>query len=331
MAIIRNPTKPDITRYSPHQVKAVLSEIGLQVRGENEDTYSMLCPYHNNSTSYVFYVNKIDGTFVCFNAGCGEFGSLAHLVENITNRNHYEALRLIAKKGGETVEAYENDLMEAAKPFTFTPWEPDTLKALSDGMTTDSLGMQYMLSRGFTEDTVKYFEIGYSNQRAMVTVPVHSPDGICVGIVGRSIEGKSFKNSKGLPRRKTLFNIHRAKRVGDVVIVCEASFDAMRVHQAGFPNVVAVLGGKVSKEAYALLERMFSTVIIMADADKPGRELGKQMAGVLRYKNVMWASYGHKQIYPDGAKDAGEMTDRQINRCINNAVTDFEYLSWGLD
>ncbi len=71
-----------------------------------------------------------------------------------------------------------------------------------------------------------YFELGYSENMGMVTVPVHSPDGMAIGIVGRSIEGKAFKNSTNLPKSKTLFNIHRAKKIGDQVIVVESSFDA---------------------------------------------------------------------------------------------------------
>lgn len=84
-----------------------------------------------------------------------------------------------------------------------------------------------------------HFDLGYSKNMDMVTVPVHSPDGTPIGLVGRSIKGKSFKNSTNLPKSKTLFNIHRAKKIGDHVIVVESSFDAIRVHQAGFPNVVA--------------------------------------------------------------------------------------------
>ena len=38
------------------------------------------------------------------------------------------------------------------------------------------------------------FSLGYSEKQDMVTVPVHSPDGMPVGFVGRSIEGKEFKN-----------------------------------------------------------------------------------------------------------------------------------------
>ena len=149
-----------------------------------------------------------------------------------------------------------------------------------------------------------------------------------IGIVGRSIEGKTFKNSTDLPKSKTLFNIHRAKKIGGNVIVVESNFDAIRIHQAGFPNVVATLGGFLSKEQHSLLNKYFNKIIIMTDADAAGRELGSAIADKLRNKDILWSSYEYGKIYPHDAKDAGDMTDEEIKACINNAVSNIEYRSW---
>jgi len=157
---------------------------------------------------------------------------------------------------------------------------------------------------------------------------VHSPDGTPIGLVGRSIEGKEFKNSTNLPKSKTLFNIHRAKKIGDHVIVVESNFDAIRVHQAGFPNVVATLGGFLSKEQHNLLNRHFNKITVMTDADLAGRELGQSIVNKLKFKDLLWASYEYGKIYPHDAKDAGDMTDEEIKTCIKNAVSDIEYRSW---
>jgi DNA primase len=162
----------------------------------------------------------------------------------------------------------------------------------------------------------------------MVTVPVHSPDGMPIGIVGRSIEGKVFKNSTNLPKSKTLFNLNRAKKIGDQVIVVESSFDAIRVHQAGFPNVVATLGGFLSTEQHNLLNRHFNKITIMTDSDVAGRELGYSIANKLKFKDLLWASCEYGKIYPHGAKDAGDLTDEEIKACIKNSVSDMEYRSW---
>ena len=122
------------------------------------------------------------------------------------------------------------------KPM-FQEFSSDTLNKLHSELISTKEGIEYFKSRGINQESANYFELGYSSNMKMVTVPVHSPDGMAIGLVGRSIEGKSFKNSTNLPKSKTLFNIHRAKKIGDHVIVVESSFDAIRVHQAGFPNV----------------------------------------------------------------------------------------------
>jgi len=146
----------------------------------------------------------------------------------------------------------------------------------------------------------------------------------------RSISEKKFKNSTNLPKNKTLFNIHRAKKIGDHVIIVESSFDAIRIHQSGFPNVVATLGGHISTDNINLLNRYFNKIIIMTDADQAGRELGISISNKLKNKDILWASYSYGKIYPHDAKDAGDMSEEEIKICIKNAVSDIEYKSWNL-
>jgi hypothetical protein len=90
-----------------------------------------------------------------------------------------------------------------------------------------------------------------------------------MGFIGRKIEGKQFLNSSGLQGRRTLFNLHRAKRHGSALIIVEASFDAMAVHQAGYPNVGALFKGTVTDEQAALISRCFSEIIVFVDNDRP--------------------------------------------------------------
>ena len=215
------------------------------------------------------------------------------------------------------------------KPM-FEEFSEDVLKKLYTELITTEPGKQYFLSRGINQQSIIDFGLGYSSNMNMVTVPVHSPEGMPIGIVGRSIEGKSFKNSTNLPKSKTIFNVHRAKKIGDHVIVVESSFDAIRIHQAGFPNVVATLGGFLSKEQHYLLNRYFNKITIMTDSDLAGRELGLSIANKLRMKNILWSSHSYGKIYPHDAKDAGDMTDEEIKACIKNAVSDIEYRSWNL-
>lgn len=324
-----NTREVDSTHYSPAHIKSILKEIGLEIVGETNNDFLCYCPFHSNRHTSSFSVSREKGAFICFNPACGEAGTLTELVRRVTHKNEYEVLRFILSKESDALENFDELLSEALedKPL-FEQFDKETLDKLLNERINSKPACDYFMSRGINNESMDHFELGYSSNMNMVTVPVHSPDGIAIGIVGRSIEGKAFKNSTNLPKSKTLFNVHRAKRVGDHVIIVESSFDAIRIHQAGFPNVVATLGGFLSTEQHQLLNRYFNRITIMTDADLAGRELGMSIANKLRNKDILWASFSYGKIYPHDAKDAGDMTDEEIKTCIKNAVSDIEYRSW---
>lgn len=323
--------KVDSTSYAQSHIKAIIKGIGLDVIGETGNDFLCYCPFHSNRHTSSFSVSKEYGKFICFNPACGEAGTLIDLIKRVLNKNDYEALRYIAAKETESINNFDEVMKEMfeEKPV-FQEFPQETLTRLHVDLMSTTEGKDYFKSRGIVEEGLLEFDLGYSKNMGMVTVPVHSPDGVAIGIVGRSIQGKSFKNSTNLPKSKTLFNVHRAKKIGDHVIIVESSFDAIRIHQAGFPNVVATLGGFLSPDQHGLLNKYFNKITIMTDADHAGRELGLSIANKLRNKDILWASCEYGKIYPHDAKDAGDMTDEEIKFCIKNAVSDIEYRSWTL-
>jgi DNA primase len=330
MAIRGNNTRQvDPTQYSPAHIKSILKAIGLDIAGETSNDFLCYCPFHSNRHTSSFSVSREKGAYICFNPACGEAGTLVELVKRVMEKTDYEALRFISTKETESLNNFDELLAEvmADRPV-FEEFPQKTLDGLYNELGANENGKAYFISRGINEESMHHFKLGYSSSQNMVIVPVHSPDGIPIGLVGRSIEGKAFKNSTNLPKSKTLFNVHRAKRIGDNVIIVESSFDAIRVHQAGFPNVVATLGGFLSKEQHHLLNRYFNKITIMTDSDEAGRELGKSISNKLRNKDVLWGSYTYGKIYPHDAKDAGDMSDEEIRSCVKNAVSDIEYKTW---
>ena len=129
--------------------------------------------------------------------------------------------------------------------------------------------MRYFEGRRITKDSVIKFNLGYSEKQDSVTIPMQSPDGMTIGFVARTVEGKEFKNTPGLPKSKILFNLHRVKS-SSIVYVVESSFDAIRLDQVGFP-AVATLGANVSASQIRLLEKYFNNVILVADNDEAGK------------------------------------------------------------
>lgn len=315
--------------YNKKQLKEILNIIGMRVTSETSTDFLCLCPFHSNHHTSSFAISYEKGLYVCYNPSCDARGSLLDLVQKVGELNYFQALRLIATMKKEAENTFDEDLAEllADKP-EFEPFSQELLDSLYSNLVGSQRAQQYFESRGISQESMSYFQLGYSDNQDMVVVPVHSPTGIPVGIVGRSIEGKRFKNSTNLPRSQTMFNLHRAKRASSTIIVCESSFDAIRIHQAGYPNVVATLGGSLSKENIMNLNKYSSSIIIATDADEAGRKLGREIASKLKNKNIMWASYEEGTVYPHDAKDVGDLTEQEIKQCIKNAVTNFEYINW---
>jgi DNA primase len=342
----------DYETYSPSQVEGVLEACGIEVVSDTNTHFLAYCPFHGNTDSPAFAVDKHKGLFTCFNPSCMNSGTLEQLVRRTKKFNPFQAARLILKYKNAHNTPFAERLAEAMqKEAEFVEFPQSSLDRLAIDFR-GSKGERYMLSRGFDVQTLEYFGLGYSGKRDMVVVPMHDPKGMPVGFVGRaaSHDDKRFKNTNNLPKSKTAWNFHRAKRYGDTVIVCESSFDAMRIHQAGYPNVIALLGGHVSNYHLEQIGRHFSTVIIMTDYDKkiyrpncrlcnyetcsghrPGRELGRSIARGLPNKKIMWAAYDDTCVYPHGAKDASDMTDDEIRQCLHNAVSNLQYSQWDIE
>jgi len=332
MGIVRdNARKSNSTQYAPNHIKSVVKEIGLRIISESNHNLVLYCPFHNNTHTPCFYISEENGAWICFNPACAESGNIIQLVKRICNKNDFEAIRLVSNKESESLDNFDILLSQALedKP-EFVEFNSKKLDELYLGLTLSKEARDYFETRGINSESMNYFRLGYSESQNMVVVPVHSPDGLPVGIVGRSIVEKKFKNSTNLPKNQTLFNIHRAKKIGSHVIIVESSFDAIRVHQAGFPNVVATLGGHLSSNNLNLLNRYFTKITIMTDADSAGRELGLSISSSLRNKDILWASCEYGKVYQNNAKDAGDLSEKEIKECIINSVSDVEYKSWTL-
>ena len=313
--------------YTKADLRSILHACGIEIIYLAGTDFMCLCPFHHNTDSPAFAVSHSKGLYICYNQMCNAAGTILDLVKKSTERNDYEALRFISANKLTSAEVLEEELKELLddKPefVEYSQGEIDTLHNNLMQYMTD--GKKYFLSRKITEEAMEHFKLGFSYKQGMVTVPLHSPDGIPVGIIGRSIEGKRFKNSHNLPRNKTMFNLHKAKREGGTIIIVESSFDAIRLWQAEFPNAVATLGGSISDINIHNLNKYASTVVLMIDNDAAGRSLGNTIATKLKNKNVLWARYDHDKVYPHDAKDVGDLTDEEIKTCIKNAIPHFEY------
>jgi DNA primase len=233
----------------------------------------------------------------------------------VTKRTFFEALRLIKSK--ESKEDIEESIEKILKPkFDFEEFSMDLISQLNESALNSSRAINYFRGRGISENSMKKYLLGYSSKQDMVTVPISSPDGVYIGFVARSVEGKSFKNTPGLPKSKTLFNINRNKRQEKIFVV-ESSFDAIRIEQAG-GYAVATLGASVSKEQKDLLKKYFSSIIVVSDNDEAGKTMAKKIASSL--DNVIVASL------PDSVKDVSDFDEESLTSFIRQFDDEISYI-----
>ena len=220
----------------------------------------------------------------------------------MTSRTYFEAARFIKSK--ETATNLESDINKRLfeKP-DYISFDEILLQRLNAQALESPRAMRYYNGRLITDDSVNKFKLGFSEKQDMVTIPVHSPDGMPVGFVGRSIEGKEFKNTPGLPKAKLLFNLHRVK-TADRVYVVESSFDAIRLDQVGMP-AVATLGANVSNIQIDLLKKYFNNIIVIADNDEAG---GNMKSKIMEKLDSRVTVVQLEKQY----KDIGDMMDEDI-------------------
>jgi len=219
-----------------------------------------------------------------------------------SGRTYFESVRFIKSK--ETQTDLEKQINQAlfTKP-DFTQYDELLIQRLNQQAVDSPRAMRYYTGRLVTDKSVEKFKLGFSEKQDMVTIPVHSPDGMAVGFVGRSIEGKEFKNTPGLPKAKLLFNLHRVK-TADKVYVVESSFDAIRLDQVGFP-AVATLGANVSNIQIELLKKYFNNIIVIADNDEAG---GNMKTKIIEKLGSRVSVITLEKQY----KDIGDMMDEDI-------------------
>jgi DNA primase len=286
--------------YTKEQVQRVLAGSGVDVYSELDADFIIFCPFHNNYRSPAGEINKSTGIFYCFS--CQKTSDLVEFVMFTSNRTYFESVRFIKSKEQES-NLEQEMVRQLHTKQDYVLYDELQVKRLHQQAVDSPRATSYFYGRRITQDSILKFGLGFSENQDMVTIPVHSPDGMLLGFVGRSIEGKDFKNTPGLPKSKTLFNLNRVK-TADKVYVVESSFDAIRLDQIGFP-AVATLGANVSAMQIELLQKYFNNVIVIADNDEAGGNMKNRLLEKLGSR-VSVIQLNNKY------KDIGDMSDEDI-------------------
>lgn len=145
--------------------------VTLKKRGVN---FIGLCPFHNEKTPS-FTVSPTKSIYKCF--GCGRAGNAVKFVMEHESFSFPEALRYLARKYGITIEEKEVNEEEKAEIdkqdsfYIINQFARDYFsKLLFEHEEGKSIGLTYLKERGFREDIIRKFNVGYSlNSKAAFT------------------------------------------------------------------------------------------------------------------------------------------------------------------
>ena len=148
------------------QIVDVVSEfVTLRRRGVN---YVGLCPFHNEKTPS-FSVSPSKGVCKCFS--CGKGGNVVHFIMEHEQLNYYEALKWLAKKYG--IEVKERELSDEEKQaqsireslFLINDFANGYFQSiLHNHPDGQAIGMSYFRQRGFRDDIIRKFQLGFSTE-----------------------------------------------------------------------------------------------------------------------------------------------------------------------
>lgn len=290
----------------------------LTVVNDSGDEVAAYCPFHVNTDSPAFYINKRTGLWTCFNPACGQRGNFKTLVQRLAGD---AGVRWIPKEPTDdeilaflySVDKVDDQVLEVAMERV----------GINYGDDEDLKHLSTLLDRGFHQEVLRQFEVGYSARQRRVVIPTRDEHYKIVGFIGRAIGSEQIPRylySAGFPRKTCMFNLQRAKQFRSV-IVTEGSLDAIKVHQAGFPNVVATLGASVPKGHGVLLQKYFDEVILFMDNDDAGRSAQCDIIDMCGGRLDAYVV-----VYGSGAKDPGDMSDDQIRATLTNKISYLDYL-----
>lgn len=284
-------------------VREIAPDLGERGRGD----YWACCPFHSEDTPS-FHVVPARGMFKCF--GCGESGDVFSFVMKARGLDFREALELLAERAGvqlgslspeEKRRALETrrakEVLEAAREVFVEALAAPEGRAALDAMR----------SRGFTDDTLAAFDIGYIpgdfldrirrrgvDPRAIreagftgmfadrIAFGIRNDHSAVVGFGARRLTdgddaGPKYVNTRetnAFRKRRILYGLDRALRslvrTGRMVVM-EGYTDVMMAHQCGLTEAVASMGTSFTDEHLALVGQRARNVVFVFDGDEAGQ------------------------------------------------------------
>ena len=301
-------------------MRLVLEDYGVleKLRRSGREQYRGRCPIHRGEGPDAFHAHLGKNVFHCF--ACGACGNVLDLVAELEECSAREAALRLQRR---------HMVAGAPAPRPREPGEGKLVTEKREGNPVLSFSLPslvaehpYVSGRGLNRETASRFEIGYHAgpgiMRGRLAIPIHDEHGRLVAYCGRSVDGTPprYRFPARFRKSAVLFNYHRAAAGGDLrVIVVEGFFDCMRVYQAGFTSVVALMGAALSQQQADLLAGRFGEIVLMLDGDPAGREGTRDAASRLIGRSSV------QRIMLAPGRQPDEMSSEEIGQALRDVTT----------
>jgi len=262
-------------------METVLSHYDVRLRRVGANEFRGKCPlptHSSTSSNNSFSVNFGRNAWSCQSASCiaARAGRVGGNVFDFVAEMERCSIR-------EAALQLQHSLTENQTPRVISRKEKSVAHRLENRPLSFSLRNidhqhPYVASRGLSEQTARYFGVGYYDGngflRGRVVIPIHNEHGELVAYSGRAIAQTKpkYRLPAGFRKSHLLFNLHRALQNGNrTLILVEGFFDTFKLHEAGHHNAAALMGSKLSDRQADLIGTYFDRVILMLDADEAGK------------------------------------------------------------
>jgi len=308
---------------------------------EKGDELVGYCPIHDDKqyNENSFSANLQKNIWHCF--VCGKGGNVFDFVMALEDVKLAEAAEIIAKSFGiprKTTPGSSQKPLGGAKKAKAEPEvnakqeEPERAKKEEEYNKPLSFTLKnldhthpYLKERGLTEETIKTFGLGYCDKGIMkgrIVIPITNWKGELVAYAGRwpgdhpDNESK-YKLPLGFKKHLEVFNFHKAvysMSIDGKLIIVEGFFDCMKIWQAGFMNVVAVMGAEISEEQAEFITKTLGKdgrIITLFDGDEAGYHGAFKALSMFLHKNFV------KEIRLDKGQQPDKLTEKQIKDLLS--------------
>jgi DNA primase len=273
-----------------------LEEIGVKIIDKNKRNVPGVCPNPKHLDNHPSFFFDLDTQlFQCF--GC-------NLKGRGINKLRYQVT-------GVLVSTQESKILKWNKIELKKKCTP-SIKDLPLALNNE--GEQYLLSRGFTLETIKNWNIKFDKTRDSIMIPLEK-----MGFVERFLHAKKgelkYKYVPGSDIDSDLFGISKYNEEGflkpSAAILVEGSLDAIWLHQLGYTTALALLHPDISQAQLKTLKGVTSIVYILLDNDAGGLNTEEKI-----YQKLRNNSFIVKKCRLPLGKDPNDCSSEEIEETI---------------